>query len=120
MELMNGSLKNLDRNAILGAADLPVRPVEVPEWGGQVFVRMLTAGERDAWEASVMASSDKDVRARLAAVCLCDEAGNRLFELEDVILLTRKSGRAMDRIFAAAVKHNAMSREDLAELKKNS
>ena len=42
----------LNREAILAAEDLPRELVEVPEWGGAVYVRALTGAERDQFEAS--------------------------------------------------------------------
>jgi len=110
----------LDRTAILAVEDLPRLAVEVPEWGGRVYVRMMSAGERDAWESSIVASPDKDVRARLAVAVLCDENGEALFSAADIPAVSKKSGRALDRVFAAATKHNKMSRADIDELKKNS
>ena len=41
----------LDRDAILAQpVVLPRELVDVPEWGGDVWVRMLTASERDQLE----------------------------------------------------------------------
>lgn len=112
----------LSRAQILGAFDLPTRRVEVPEWGGHVFVRMLTAGERDEFEAAQQSGGNphKDLRARLAAATVCDESGELLFTAQDVPALTAKAGRALDRIFAAAAKHNGITAADIEELRKNS
>ena len=44
----------LTREQILGSDDLKRQTVAVPEWGGDVFVRMLTGGERDAFEVSAV------------------------------------------------------------------
>lgn len=112
-------LRILDRAAVLGAEDLPCRPLDVPEWGGRVFIKMLTAGERDQLEASLAGNCDRDVRARFAAATVCDESGALLFGAGDIAALSAKSGRALDRVFAAATKHNAMSKQDIDELKKN-
>lgn len=43
----------LNRLDILGSDDLHLEKISVPQWGGDLFVRILTAAERDAFEASV-------------------------------------------------------------------
>jgi hypothetical protein len=110
----------LTRYAILSADDRPLREVSVPEWGGSLFVRMMTAGERDAFEASQGTDPHRDLRARLAVATVCDGDGQLLFAAADVPALTAKSGRALDRIFAAAARHNGITAADVEELRKNS
>ena len=46
--------KFLTRNEILAVDDLQTQKVDVPEWGGSVYVRGLTGSERDALEASIV------------------------------------------------------------------
>lgn len=112
---------NLTRARILEADDRPMKEVVVPEWKGSVFVRMMSAGERDAFEASQgRGDPHRDLRARLAVATVCDAEGRALFTAEDVPALTAKSGRALDRIFAAAAKHNGITAADVEELRKNS
>jgi hypothetical protein len=110
----------LTKARILEAQDLPLKEVPVPEWGGKVFVRMMTAGQRDAFEAEQTTNPHRDLRARLAVATVCDEAGELLFTAEDVPTLTKKSARALDRIFAAAARHNGITQADVDELRKNS
>ena len=40
----------LSKADILGCNDIPTELVEVPEWGGSVKVRGMTAGERDRFD----------------------------------------------------------------------
>jgi hypothetical protein len=44
----------LDKAGIFAANTLPRVEVQVPEWGGSVWVRTLTAAELDAFEASTV------------------------------------------------------------------
>ena len=44
----------LTRDQILQANDLVTETVEVPEWGGSVFVKSLTGVERDQFEAAIV------------------------------------------------------------------
>lgn len=71
------------------AAQKP-RAVEVPGWG-TIHVRKLTVGEFD--DALDESSKDKNRLARRAALLLCDESGERLFDpddADDIALLARQ------------------------------
>lgn len=116
----------LTKDQILGIKDLQVEKVEVPEWGGHVFVRGMTGSERDAFEASVVdirGSSQKinmvNVRAKLVSLTICDEDGNRLFEDADVIELGKKSALALQRLFDTAQRLSGLSNDDVSALEKN-
>lgn len=110
----------LSREAILSASDLSSVEVSCPEWGGSVFVKMMTGSDRDRWESTHFANPTKDVRARLAVFTVCDEAGNPLFTETDLEALGRKSVAPLQRIFNAALKLNRISKSDVDELEKNS
>ena len=113
----------LNREAILQTDDLPRELVQVPEWGGDVYVRTLTGTERDAFEQSMVGKKSKmnldNVRARFAVLTICDEAGKRLFADEDAKVLGDKSAAALDRVFAVAQRLNGFSSEDAEDLAKN-
>ena len=116
----------LDRQAILGMDDLPRVRVEVPEWGGALYVRSLTGAERDAFEATWFAGEGRgrtvnmaNLRARLVVLCAVDEDGIRLFADDDAEALGAKSAQALDRLFDAAQKLNGFSEADVEELAKN-
>lgn len=101
--------------------------VELPELGGAVYVRELAGWERDAYEASLMQQVGntyvmklKNARARLAALSICDENGNRLFSERDVQELGKISAAALDRIFDAASKLSRIGEEEIKEVVKNS
>ena len=116
----------LDKQAILGADDLPVTTVDVPEWGGQVGVRCMTGAERDEFEQSVSDASKngkvniRGLKGRLVGLTLCDEAGARLFTDAEIADLAKKSGAAIDRLFKAAQKLNHLTDDDVEELAGNS
>lgn len=102
----------LDRAMILAAVDLAPLPVDVPEWGGRVYVRHITAGERDEWE-SMGEPGRNEARARAVAFCACDQRGRRLFTAADIPALAGKNADAIDRIFYAAVAANRVSAAEL-------
>jgi hypothetical protein len=113
----------LDKAAILAAQDLPTQTVTVPEWGGDVTVRSMTGADRDQYEQALLAQRGPDgktnmmnVRARLAAFCMVDADGKRLFADEDIAALGSKSAAALDRVFAAASKLNGIGQKDVEAL----
>jgi hypothetical protein len=117
----------LDRDAILKADDIEVRELEVPEWGGSVYVRGMTGRERDQFEAGIVKQKGrnteinmKNARAKLVVLCTVDENGKRIFGDADIALLADKSAKALDRIFSVAQELSGISREDMEELTKNS
>jgi hypothetical protein len=116
-------MENLTRDAILAAEDLKMVPVDVPEWGGRVYVRILTGLERDRRENEIWLNRNKPIkvslRARLVSLSACTQDGKRLFADSDVVDLGTKSAAALDRIFTAAQKINRMTAEDVQDLEKN-
>lgn len=117
----------LTRDAILNVLDLQTEDVEVPEWGGMVRVRGLTGSERDAFEQSIMEQRGRDValnlrniRAKLVALSVVDEQGNRVFSDADVKALGQKSAMALQRVFEVAQRLSGLRNEDVEELAKNS
>ena len=119
---------SLTKDQILKSDDLPREEVEVPEWGGSVWVRSMSGTERDAFETSMMeekngkskATNLRNIRARMAVLCCTDDKGERLFTHKDEGSVGMKSAAALDRIFTVAQKLNGMSNEDVEELAGNS
>lgn len=110
----------LDRKAIFKAVDLDIKSVKVPEWGGEVCVRGLTARERDHFEASIgTAANLENLRARLVVLTLCDEKGERLLKDSDAIELGKKNAQVVDRLFEIARKMSGMTDADVEELEGN-
>jgi len=113
----------LTREQILGADDLPREKVEVPEWGGSVYVRTMTAAERDAFEQSLVGDGNtvqlSNVRARLAALTMVDVGGKRLFSDADVEALGQKSAAALTRIVEVAQRLNRLQPDDIEDLAGN-
>lgn len=107
------------------ADDLPVTEVETPEWGEgtSVFVRTLTAAERESMRNF---SEDQDGKqipnhlGRFAAAVLCDSKGTRLCEDSDADKLGGKNPITLLRINDAALTHNKMGNEEEDETVKNS
>jgi len=117
----------LTKDQILNVKDYQIEEVEVPEWGGSVFVRGLTGAERDEYEASMVqfqgskikSMEIRNIRARMAAYAICDADGNRVFSSSDVLALSKKSAAALDRIMTVAARLSGMTAEDQELLRKN-
>ncbi len=121
----------LSKEQILAVDDRKTEVVSVPEWGGDVIVRSLTAKEKEEWESSL---TDLDVRnkkvklkvnygtvmARLVALTVVDQSGNLLFTYADITRLSEKSGVAIDRVCEVAKRLGGISDTDIEELEKNS
>ena len=115
-----------DPNQILQTDDLPKELIEIPEWNASVWVRGLTATERDNWEKSFLERRGSQLqtnlerfsnaRARLCATCICNEQGERLFKDNQIEALGNKSAQALDRIFKVAQRLSGITKEDVEEL----
>lgn len=116
----------IDRLAILGRRHgaRTIREVPVPEWECILFVRGITAGERDYYELEIRRQTDEglrpNVRGLMVALATVDEYGESVFKLDDAADLSRLDAGPMDRLFSAAVELSGMGPKDLEDLEKNS
>jgi len=109
----------LSKDQILSVDDIRKEKVEVPEWGGSVFVKGMTAIQRDNYERLHMEKKLRNYRATAAAQCICDENGKSLFTEADVKTLADKSASALDRIFTKMLELSGASEDDIDHLAKN-
>lgn len=94
------------KETILSANDLPQEAVDVAEWGCTVYIRTLT-GE----EISAYLEGGQTTPIRLLAACLMDAAGQRVFAASEIDILSRKSGRVLDRLCNIALRMNGLGGE---------
>lgn len=122
--------KVLTADDILNSNDLERVKVDVPEWGGHVYLTVMTGIERDAWEMNLMKKGHdgkpeinwdrlKNLRARMLVSCITDKNGNRLFNAQQIDALGEKSSLVLDRLYDEAQKLNKISEEDIEELEGN-
>ena len=117
----NGSGEFLTRDQILKSDDLKYEDHDVPEWGGKVRVRELTAFDRERFEKRVGAAGNNpagiskslgDLRASLVASCLRNPQTNeRLFADADVKALNEKSSLVISRLFTICTRISGISQE---------
>lgn len=113
----------LTKAQILAAEDRRYTSVEVPEWGGEIRVGVMTALQRDRYFTAALKvhedGAEESIQALAVALCAVDEKGEPLFTIEDAIGLGAKSGVALDRVFRVAAKLNGLLREAVEEAKGN-
>ena len=121
---------DLDRDAIVTVEDRPLVKVPVPAWGGNVYLRAMSAAERDRYDFAVNLQqremqedpANPHVRAMLVQRCLCDAKGALLFAdtPEDLDILAGKHGRVLDELFDECAKMNGLYAFLYEDLEKNS
>lgn len=103
-----------------------LKEVEVPEWGGSVFIRPLTIHEQakladlgTRYEKSSVVDRMKNCTLRLVQWSVCDEQGNPLFEAGDLEPLMSKAASAFLRLQDAILALSGLTEESRKELEKN-
>lgn len=114
---------SLTRDQILSANDRKVIAVDIPEWGGQVYVRSLNAREALKHDAELKALSEQQaeteaVLAAQLATYLCDENGSLMFTKEQASGLLDRNPVALKRIVKAGMVANGF--EDPEQIKEKS
>jgi hypothetical protein len=113
------------RENILAADDLPREKVATDEWAPSgvpfVYVRGLTAAERDDYEQSLTERGpdgtvrakvrQQNLRAGFVARVIVDENGERVFTDKDVDALGGKNASVIDRIWDRARELSGMGVE---------
>lgn len=119
----------LTKQSILQAKDMRIERIHVPEWGGEVCLKSITAAERGQIEAAAARfreSRGKDetfartFTLKIVSMALCDENGNRLFDDGDFAELAKKNAAVIAKLAETAQRLSGFGKEDLEELEKNS
>jgi len=112
----------LTREQIDAATDAKIITVEAPELGGdgKVCIRLMSVGDRDSYEIKLLEGDGRaipDFRSELLSRTLCDAAGNLLYPGDEgVAALKSRSADVMHRLWHAALKHNALTEEEIKKL----
>lgn len=129
----------LTKENIFKSEDVKKEWVDIPEWAGGLYVKVMSGEERDAFETAMFKTNDMDnftrnfdnMRARLIAFTAVDEDGKQIFDpilkydvqgnlYGDVAELGKKSSIVLDRIYVVAQRLNKLRKEDIEDLTKNS
>jgi hypothetical protein len=121
--------KELSARDILDAQDIRIERVEVPEWGGHVYVRTIAGTDRERYIESIREVIRKGKKqevniilaesgAKLLQRTLCNQRGEQIFSENDITALGQKSSRALQRCLDVAAAINGLN-EDAADEAKN-
>lgn len=119
----------LTKDQIFASVDLKLEKVDVPEWGGEVFVRSMTGKERDKFESSNMVKDRKsntydlrmeNLRARLVVLTVCDETGKRIFDDGEAELIGARNASVLARLYDVGARLSGITKADIEEIAKNS
>jgi hypothetical protein len=119
-------MSQLTKEQILTASP-KLQEVEVPEWGGSVFIRPVTLEEQGRL-ADLGAKHEKSSAALRIRHCtlillqwtVCDEDGKALFTADDLAgLMNKSSASAFLRLQDAVLKYSGLTEESRRELEKN-
>lgn len=93
--------KYLTAEQILSADDFRYAEVDVPEWGGTVRVRTMSAKQRDALNQMFKNRGEVESTEFMLLMCVVDENGNRVLKREHLDMLKEKSVAPINRIVKA-------------------
>jgi hypothetical protein len=111
---------SLTREQILAVGPPAPMEVHVPEWGGSVFVRQMSAADRDRFEteSSRLHAEDRLAgrqRALVTVFSCADEQGRLLFTLADVEAVAALGSLAVERVATLAMRLNKLSEDEVLE-----
>lgn len=106
---------NLTRENILGR-NLPALSIEVPEWGGIIYIRKLSI----AAIKKLKGESANVSAVRWLILCVVDEHGNPLFSDDDTEQLESASSyETCMQVIKAAMEYNGLSTRSIEEVSGN-
>ena len=114
--------KILTKDSINSIQEPKAVELNIPEWNGSVYVRVMVAADRDAMGYAVEQArkSKKSISGIMVAHSLSDENGNRIYtDEEGESILSKKSNKALDRIIRFSNKLNLVGDDEVQTAVKN-
>ena len=120
--------KVLTRDDVLDADDLEKLLVkDVPVWGGDIWIRMMSSGERMKFETAMLNSDGEldvskigDLHARIVALTAIEVDGSRMFpNPNDVSLVSEKNYAPVQYVAQKALEFNKIDEKSQEEAAKN-
>jgi hypothetical protein len=114
----------MNREEILKTKTVKTESVDVPEWGGTLFVHSLNGLERvKFFDRDVAEKLGEESPARMGIMllihCLRDEQGQHIFLPEDAAQLEEQDGQLVNRLCAIANRVNGIGQDAADAAKKN-
>lgn len=94
------------KDSLLKSLSLAPEPFEAA--GVSLFLKPLTAGERQDFHAQHKAADGKDVAERAFAFAVCDDAGGRVFTAADIPEIRKLNGEALEAVCSWFVARNGL------------
>ena len=109
----------LTKEAIFKTQDAKIIKESVGEWGGDLYIRVMSGTVRNAYELEAMEMKDSsdnsrfsNLREKLLVKTLCNEKGELLFSDDDIEELSKKSSSVIDRLFKKSQELNGLTGEE--------
>ncbi|MBC8587112.1 MULTISPECIES: hypothetical protein [Tissierellales] len=125
----------LSRSQILEAQDIKTKKINVPEWGGEIMIKQLSAKENDDivmnmvnvkkmaakqlskksnenYEEAVNEVAIKNQKIMMIVKSVVDENMKQLFTEADIELLATKNTSVIEKVYAEIVEFNDSVLED--------
>lgn len=105
------------RDKILASNDIPTEKITVPEWGVDLLIKGMTAGERvtlmqNAYDAKTEQVNMSKVYPDVVVSCACDPTtGEHLFSDADKDALMGKSSAAIEKIADVGLRLSGIGKE---------
>jgi hypothetical protein len=115
----------LSKNQIIGTKPR-LKEVEVPEWGGSVYVRPMTILEQSKLADAASKPNQQYVDVAqlqmipIIATCVVDENGQSLFTIEELESMTNFSQKSAQILQEAIFDLSGLTKKSQDELEKNS
>ncbi|RQM44751.1 hypothetical protein EHZ19_26985 [Paraburkholderia bannensis] len=111
----------LTREMILAARDLESEIVEVPEWGGNVRIGVMSGKVReDLMDVLAERQPLSRFQALMLASTIVDEAGVPMFSADDVEQLRGKNTEVLVRLVEISMRLNKIGQTATEDAEKNS
>lgn len=117
----------LTKEMILAAEAHAREKVDVPEWGGHVYVTAVSAADWMEFQDAAVKEKESSGQVptapwvgRVLARTLVDEYGTRLFNDDEAAELMKKPLAIINRLYRAADKLNDLTGRGLRDAEKNS
>jgi len=107
----------LNATSIRDAKDISPTEVEVPEWGGSLYVREMSVKQRWDFQKRFASETESDDRPELWLLIngTCNEDGDAIFQDGDREWLAEKSGRVVESVALEVLRANGLADDALDE-----
>ncbi len=110
----------LNKHQIFASNDLKNKVVEMKEWGGDVKIRVMSAGEQLALNDFLTNNpKDEDMAFHFILMCSINEDGSKMFDQDDIPLLKEKSAESVIKLYQEILSLNKQKADDVENLAKN-